>query len=61
MKKLVSILCAAALVLSLAACGAESHSGGGDAKAAVYSRKTPPTFTFSDSGITARTGSYIPL
>ena len=55
MKKLVSILCAAALVLSLAACGAESHSGGGDAKAAVYSLESA---TFSDSGITAQDGSY---
>ena len=58
MKKLVSILCAAALVLSLAACGAESHSGGGDAKAAVYSLESATTFTFSDSGITAQDGSY---
>ena len=58
MKKLVSILCAAALVLSLAACGAESHSGGGDAKAAVYSLENATTFTFSDSGITAQDGSY---
>ena len=57
MKKLVSILCAAALVLSLAACGAESHSGGGDAKAAVYSLESATTFTFSDSGITAQDGS----
>lgn len=58
MKKLVSILCAAALALSLAACGAESHSGGGDAKAAVYSLESATTFTFSDSGITAQDGSY---
>lgn len=58
MKKLVSILCAAALALSLAACGAESHSGGGDAKAAVYSLESATTFTFSGSGITAQDGSY---
>lgn len=54
MKKLVSILCAAAL----AACGAESQSGGGEAKAAVYSLENATTFTFSDSGITAQDGSY---
>ena len=53
MKKLVSLLCAAALALSLAACGAESQSGGGEAKAAVYSLESATTFTFSDSGITA--------
>ena len=58
MKKLVSILCAAALALSLAACGAESQSGGGDAKAAIYSLESATTFTFSDSGITAQDGSY---
>ena len=58
MKKLVSILCAAALALSLAACGAESQSGGGDAKAAIYSLENATTFTFSDSGITAQDGSY---
>ena len=58
MKKLVSILCAAALVLSLAACGAESQSGGGEAKAAIYSLENATTFTFSDSGITAQDGSY---
>ena len=58
MKKLVSILCAAALVLSLAACGAESQSGGDEAKAAVYSLESATTFTFSDSGITAQDGSY---
>ena len=58
MKKLVSILCAAALALSLAACCAESHSGGGEAKAAVYSLENATTFTFSDSGITAQDGSY---
>ena len=45
-------------MLSLAACGAESHSGGGDAKAAVYSLENATTFTFSDSGITAQDGSY---
>ena len=58
MKKLVSILCAAALALLLAACGAESQSGGGDAKAAIYSLESATTFTFSDSGITAQDGSY---
>ena len=58
MKKLVSILCAAALALSLAACGAESQSGGGEAKAAVYSLENATIFTFSDSGITAQDGSY---
>ena len=58
MKKLVSILCAAALALSLAACGAESQSGGGEAKAAVYSLESATIFTFSDSGITAQDGSY---
>ena len=56
MKRLISILCAAALALSLAGCGAAGDAGGAAANDS-YSLEDAVTFTFRDGGITAQGGS----
>lgn len=63
MKKLVSILCAAALALSLAGCGAQAADTNTNTNttapvvSTVYSLEDATVFTFTDSGITAQDGS----
>ena len=58
MKKLISLLCAAALALSLAGCGAAAASGGETAAASTtYSLENATVLTFTDSGVTAQDGS----
>lgn len=58
MKKLISLLCAAALALSLAGCGTSAASGGETAAASTtYSLENATVLTFTDSGITAQDGS----
>lgn len=60
MKKLVSILCAAALALSLAGCGAQAADTNTNTNAnapvvsTVYSLEDATVLAFTDSGITAR-------
>ena len=56
MKKLLAILCAAALALSLAACGADSTTGTADAAYTRYTIDGATALTFSDKGITATDG-----
>ena len=56
MKRLISILCAAALALSLMGCGAAGNANGAAADG-DDSLENAVTFTFSDSGITAQGGS----
>ena len=56
MKRLISILCAAALALSLVGCGAAGDAGGAAANDS-YSLEDAVTFTFRDGGITAQGGS----
>ena len=58
MKKLISLLCAAALALSLAGCGTSAASGGETAAASTtYSLENATVLTFTDSGVTAQDGS----
>ena len=61
MKKLVSILCAAALALSLAGCGAQAADTNTNTTdpvvSTVYSLEDATVLAFTDSGITAQDGS----
>ena len=58
MKKLISLLCAAALALSLAGCGTSAASGGETAAASTtYSLENATVLTFTDGGVTAQDGS----
>ena len=63
MKKLVSILCAAALALSLAGCGAQAADTKTNTDttapvvSTVYSLEDATVLTFADSGITAQDGT----
>lgn len=63
MKKLVSILCAAALALSLAGCGAQAADTNTNTDttapvvSTVYSLEDATVLTFADSGITAQDGT----
>ena len=64
MKKLVSILCAAALALSLAGCGAQAADTNTNTNttapvvSTVYSLEDATVLTFTDNGITAQDGDY---
>ena len=58
MKKLISLLCAAALALSLAGCGTSAASSGETAAASTtYSLENATVLTFTDSGVTAQDSS----
>lgn len=61
MKKLLSLLCAASLALSLAACGAQAADTNTNTTEPVagtfYSLENATVLTFTDSGITAQDGS----
>lgn len=61
MKKLLSLLCAASLALSLAACGAQAADTNTNTTEPVagtlYSLESATVLTFTDSGITAQDGS----
>ena len=60
MKKLLSLLCAASLALSLAACGASADTNTNTTEpvaGTLYSLENATVLTFTDSGITAQDGS----